>query len=247
MVQELLSLLPRMGQTAMLVAIVVALGGAGLWLFGSRYNRALMCLALVSVGAGMGLRLPHWLGWSLDGWASALGLAAILGIIGFVLHEFWGHVAQIMLLSLWAAAITWVNWHGTLSVSWPAFEPGTSIPNYLLEIWRAFPFEVRRIFPFTCGAALVAGAAIAIIWPRFSRLLFHSGAGASLMVMAGLLALKIGCPNCLKSLTHDNSIQVGIFAALVVVGMLWQRRSHKSRKSSGGGNKSSPHNRPSME
>ena len=76
-------LLTRFGETGWLVA-AISIGGvlAGLimWLVGARFSRSIVTLIAVSIGALLGLRMPHWFSVPLGAWATAVGGALLLGI-----------------------------------------------------------------------------------------------------------------------------------------------------------------------
>src|SRR5437870_5881909 len=108
MVQELLALLPKeVGTLALVLAMTGTLAGAGLWLAGARFSRSLITLVLVSIGGWTGLFLPRWLGWTIDGWAPAIGLALGMGASGFFLHRFWVGIGLGVVLAAWAGFATW--------------------------------------------------------------------------------------------------------------------------------------------
>jgi hypothetical protein len=249
MIQELLAQPPRLESMANLFAWVLAAAGLGLWLFGARCNRALMCLGGVGAGAVVGMHLPHWFGWTFEPWAAALGLAAVLGILGFAMHRVWAGLALAGLLALWGALVTWVHYHGANTLQWPAWQPGTPLATYGKSIWNALPEDVRGVLPLACSVAAAAGLVLAIIKPRFAMLLLHSALGVTLMVLLGLLAVKNSRPDWLHSLPQRDATQAGILVGLVLFGMLWQKWTGPGRKSgaSGSSKKSSPRNRPSLE
>src|SRR5258706_9996099 len=145
MVQELMPLLPKeVGTLALAIAMSGTLIGAGLWLVGSRFSRSLITLLLVSIGAWIGLFLPAWTGWKIDGWAPAVGLALVLGAAGFFLHRFWVGVGLGLVLAAWAALGVWLLCKGADAWSLPRYDIGTRTTDYLKDLWTNLPADVRR-------------------------------------------------------------------------------------------------------
>jgi hypothetical protein len=224
MLQELLALLPKLGMVALVSAVVGALAGAGLWLMGARISRSLITLLLVSAGATLGLQLPRWFNWPIDAWAPALGVGSILGVSGFVLHRFWVGVGLGAVLAVWAAVATWAVWHGTQPWGFPAWQEGMHVHLYLQSIWTSLPIEVSRPLPFACGAAFVVGLAASLLWPRVGLSLLYSGAGVTLLVGLGLMAVKLGKPAWLEKIPAEAPKQIATLFGMVLFGTLIQWR-----------------------
>jgi len=214
MVQELLALVPRVGTVALIAASVGSLAGAGLWLAGARFSRSLITLLLVTAGAAVGLQLPRWFGWRIDGWAPAMGVAALLGVSGFLLHRFWVGVGLGLILAAWAALVSWAICHGDKLPAWPAWEQGMTLLAYLRNYWEALPIDMCRLLPFVCGAAMVTGLSIAILWPRLGLVLLYSATGVSLLATLGLEAVSLGQPAWIRMLPASTSSQ-----GLILLGM----------------------------
>jgi len=90
MLREFLALLPEsLGECSLGIAIGGALLGLVLWLAGARFSRSLVTLIGVAIGTSVGMRLPGWLGWSIDGMAIGVGGAVVLGASGYLLHRSW--------------------------------------------------------------------------------------------------------------------------------------------------------------
>lgn len=222
MLQDLLALLPRLGTVALVASVAGAMTGAGLWLMGARFSRSLITLLLVSAGATLGLQLPRWFAWPIDGWAPALGVAALMGISGFLLHRFWVGVSLGTVLTTWAALATWAIFHGAQPWAWPAWEHGTRLHLYLQAVWNSLPTEVCRLLPFACGAALISGVSVAMLWPRIGLVLLYSTAGVSLLVGLGLVAVQLGEPHWIYLLPAKGSSQGLILLGMVGFGALLQ-------------------------
>jgi hypothetical protein len=99
--------------------IALALAGFGLilWLTGAAWSRSLVTLILVAMGTWIGMRLPEWCGWHIDGMATAFGGAIALGAAGYVLHRWWIGLAvgwTCALIALAIASSVWIVSHGGL-------------------------------------------------------------------------------------------------------------------------------------
>src|SRR5882757_2471420 len=103
MIQRFLVLLPtQISSMTLAIAIAGAALGLILWLSGSRFNRTIITLISVSGGALIGLQMPGWFGWRLDGWATAVLGALALGISGYVLPKVWVGVGLGAVWAIWA-------------------------------------------------------------------------------------------------------------------------------------------------
>src|SRR5206468_9593604 len=78
-----------LGRYALLAALVGSAAGFVLWLAGSRFSRSLVTLLAVTVGAVLGMHLPGWFDWPIEGMGLAVGGAMVLGLSGFLLHNTW--------------------------------------------------------------------------------------------------------------------------------------------------------------
>src|SRR5580698_7482414 len=163
MLQALLSLLPReSGTAAVAFAAVGALCGAALWLSGARFSRYIITLTLVAIGTSIGVALPRWCGWRIDGSGTAIGGAIILGASGYVLHRGWVGAWFGFVMAIWAALGTWVELAPGEMWNWPA-RAGMNVPAYLRQVWEALPPDVSHALPVVCGAAFVIGAIPAMV------------------------------------------------------------------------------------
>lgn len=226
MVQLLLPLLPKeLGTAALALAIVGCLIGVILWLLGSRFSRSLVSLALVSIGGWTGLFLPRWFGWSIDGWAPAVGLALVLGVTGFFLHRLWVGVGLGLVLAIWAAVVTWMLCGGAdASWSWPALTLKTQLWPYAHSLWDNLPGGVQRILPYACGAALLSGVCAGLLWPRFGVVTLYSALGVTLVVTLGLTAVNFYRPRWIGVLPGRTAAQALTLVGLVAFGALLQWR-----------------------
>jgi len=215
-----------LGRYALLTALVGSAAGAILWLAGSRFSRSLVTLLAVTVGAVLGMHLPGWMGWPIDGMGLAVGGAVVVGLSGFLLHNTWVGLSLSGLLALWTGAAAWaVAGRGAaLEIQWPTIDPAADAATVLSGLWRAMPGELPWVMPCAVAGALAAGVTITVLWPKLARVLAYSLAGISLLVVAGVWAMQIGRPHWLASVPKDFPTQVAILLAGVAVGVLIQWR-----------------------
>ena len=226
-VQELLALLPNelpdeIASLALVVCMIGTLIGAALWLAGSCFSRSLITLSTVSLGTTLGMCLPRWMGWTIDGMAPAVGGAVILGVSGYVLHRVWVGIGLGLVLSCWAALATWVFCHGESAWAWPTIDVAMTVLQVAQQIWLALPEAVSRVLPYVCGAAMLSGLASALLWPRVGVVLLYSLMGVSLLLSAGLTAMRLGYPDWIALVPSQSSSQVSVVLGLVVLGALVQ-------------------------
>ncbi len=231
MVQELMPLLPKeVGTLALAIAMSGTLVGAGLWLVGSRFSRSLITLVLVSIGAWIGLLLPGWVAWKIDGWAPAVGLALVLGASGFFLHRFWVGVGLGVVLAAWAALGVWIVCRGADAGALPRYAIGTKTMDYMKDLWASLPVDVRKFLPFACGATMLTGLIASLRWPRFGVVMLYSSAGVSLVIAMGLSAMSYARPQWVGALPAKGSSQAMTVLAMVAFGALLQWRIGPSKK-----------------
>jgi hypothetical protein len=251
MIQDFLQVLPRLGPLAIMLAIAGSLAGATLWLMGERFNRSVMTLALVGLGAAVGLQAPHWMGWSIDGWATALAGAVLLGVCGFLMHRFWVVIGLGLVMGAWAALIISSRWYGS-KWTMPAWYSGMWPTDYLKAIWSVLPDDLGRVLPFACGVAMLCGICTGVLWPRFGRVLFYSMTGMTLFIGLGLVALQLAQPRWVYLLPVRDDVQSLILLAMMGVGALLQWRlvsGHFSKSKAPPKQEKTPASRlrPSME
>jgi hypothetical protein len=249
MIEDFLQVLPRMGTLAVVLAMAGALAGAALWLFGERFNRSVMTLALVGLGAGLGLQLPHWMGWSIDGWATALAGAVLLGVCGFLMHRFWVVVGLGLIVAIWSALLISARWYGS-HWTMPAWYAGMWPTGYVAAIWSILPDDLCRVLPFASCVAMLSGMSIGVLWPRFGRVLFYSMTGMTLLIGLGLVALQIGQPRWVYLLPMRDDVQALILISMIIVGALFQWYLVAGRSAKASPRQSKPpasRLRPSME
>jgi hypothetical protein len=86
------------------------------------------------------------------------------------------------------------------------------------------PGDLPWVMPCAVAAALLAGVVITVAWPKLARVLAHSLAGMSLLVVAGVWAMQMSRPQWLASVPKDFPTQVAILLVGVAAGVLIQWR-----------------------
>jgi hypothetical protein len=223
MIQQLLSLLPRqIDSLALAIAIAGAVLGGILWLGGSRFSRTLMTLISVSAGGLVGLQMPHWFGWAIEGWATAVLGALVLGMSGYVLHKLWVGLGLGLVLAVWAAVWAFLVCEGPTGFAWPISGEGTTFQGHMLDLWNALTPDARRLLPCACSAGFVAGICATLLWPRIGAVLLYSTAGISLLVGMGTTALNSAKREWLSVIPNRTSSQVILLISLVAFGAVLQ-------------------------
>jgi len=226
MMQQLLSLLPKeINSLAMMIAMAGALLGGILWLGGSRFSRTLMTLISVFVGALIGLQVPNWIPMGLEGWATAVLGALILGISGYALHKVWVGMGLGLVLAAWAAVATFLLCGDPKGFAWPITPEGETLHGRLIDIWNALTPEARRLLPFACCAGLISGVSASLLWQRLGVVLLYSTAGVTLLVGLGVAVLNSAKREWLNIIPSQTSSQVIVLISLVAFGAILQWRT----------------------
>lgn len=211
------------GSAGLWVAGLGAVAGLVLWLAGARFGRSGVTLVLVSLGALIGKRLPGWAGWSIDPMGSGIAGALIMGIAGYGLYRFWIALGLGWMMSLWTAWGVWVfSDLGPLRV--PSISAQSTPVTLASEFWSSQPEALRQWLPIACGAALVSGFVVGLIWKRFATALMFSLIGVGILLGMGLLAALIRWPAALERIPAHHAAQAAIVAGLVAVGFAAQYR-----------------------
>jgi len=215
----------NLSSLALGLAMAGVLIGLGLWLAGAKISRWLLTLTLVALGAWVGLRLPRWFGWSIDGMGPAVGLSVVLGVSGYILHRLWVGVGLGLVLALWTVWAMWFALDVDQRLSWPAEMPvDATLPMLLGAIWSGVPDTLSRLLPFAAGAALMSGFAMTILYPRVALVLMHSLSGVTLVVMLGLLLIQTGDSSWLQRLPTEVWAQATLLGGMTLLGALVQCR-----------------------
>jgi hypothetical protein len=231
MLQAMLSLLPReTGNAAAAFAGAGTLCGAALWLSGARFSRYIITLTLVAIGTSIGVALPRWCGWRIDGSGTAVGGAIILGASGYVLHRGWVGAWFGFVMAIWAALGTWIELAPTDAWNWPA-HAGMNVPTYLRQVWDALPPDVSHALPVVCGAAFVIGAIPAMVWPRAGMVFLYSTLGATLIAIMGTAVVNMEQPEWLMRIPPKSSVQMAAIVLTIMTGagLQWQMNFRKPR------------------
>lgn len=223
MVQSLISLLPTHASAQVLMlCIASAIAGAAVWLAGGRFGRSIITLCAVASGTWIGLQLPRWMGWGIDEMATAICGALVLGVAGFVLHRFWIAAGLGLFLAAWGAAVVFFLRGGMTSHwSWPA---ATTVPQYLLAIWKKLPDDARLFLPPVCGTAMLSGLVAYRVWPRPATAVMWSLVGLTLLVGWGMASIRFAHPATLRALPTDYRIEAAVLTGMLAIGVVaqWQ-------------------------
>jgi hypothetical protein len=233
--EQLLRLLPsEPGTIALVVASIGSLLGAGLWISGARFSRFILTLAAVTLGAGVGMKLPAWRGWSVDGMGPAVGGAVILGVSAFAVHRLWVGIWLGFVLAGWTALVIWTTARHGADWHWPSVHAGLSLPSYLAQVWKSLPDQVKQYLPWCAGAAMACGIATATIWPRVAMVILWSAAGVSLLVATGAAALSRLDPAALQHVPRQTIAQLAVLGGMVMLGAALQWRMTPRPRSAAG-------------
>jgi len=223
-------LLQRFGETGWLVAamsICGVLSGLVLWLVGAKFSRGIITLIAVSIGALIGLRMPHWFSVPLGAWATAIGGALLLGITGYSLHRMWVGAGLSLLLALWAGILVWNIYCSGRVGTFPDRVAGMGIDEYWTQVWNGLPRDFRRIAPFLTGLGIVFGVVVSIFWSRAASVMLYSILGVSMLMIMGMLGLAISRPQLLGILPSQTGSQIATFGGMVLFGALVQWRTSR--------------------
>lgn len=225
MLRELLSLLPdAIARCSPMVAMACAMLGLVLWLCGARFSRAILSLTAVAAGTVIGMHLPEWRGWQIDGMGLAVGGAIVLGSAAFLFHRTCIGAMLGIGLMLWAAAGVWIFMAGDVYWNWHTARWDGDMVQYLGEAWKTLPASVSRSFPAACLAGLGAGITIAAFLPKTSKVLAHSLIGVTLAVVMGAVAMSENRPQWIAGLPGSLAAQALGLVTLVVIGSAIQWR-----------------------
>ncbi|HEV8291647.1 MAG TPA: hypothetical protein VGP94_06970 [Tepidisphaeraceae bacterium] len=218
-------MLARFGETGWLVA-AMSIGGvlAGLimWLVGARFSRGIVTLIAVSIGALVGLRMPHWFNSPLGAWATAVGGALLLGITGYALHRMWVGAGLAILLALWAGILLWNIYCSGRVGTFPDRVAGMGIQDYWTQVWNCLPRDFRRIGPFLCGLAVMFGITVSVFWSRAAAVMLYSVLGVSVLMIMGMMGIAISKPSLLGILPSQTGTQIATFGGMVLFGGIVQ-------------------------
>jgi hypothetical protein len=196
--------------------------GALLWLCGARFSRSILTLVAVAGGTVIGMHLPAWCGWQVDGMGLGVGGAIVLGSIVFLFH---GACIGLLLgggMMLWAGTAVWLAMAGDGHWDWRAVHWEGDMIQFCRQAWEGLPHGVSRVFPVACLAGLAGGITIAVFLPRLAKALAHSLVGVTLMTVMGALAVRTAHPGWLPSSAKFDRSQALVLIGLVVAGAVLQ-------------------------
>jgi hypothetical protein len=223
MVKEVLTVLPdAVTRCPAGVAVCCAVSGLALWVVGARFSRSLLTLAGVSAGTVLGMRLPGWCGWDVEGMGVGVAGAIVLGTFAFLFHRTYIGLLLGAGIMLWAGLGVWVARAGDAQWNWRTVKWQGDTVQLLRDTWATLPPHLHRSLPIACATGLATGLMLAVFSGKLSKVLAHSLAGMTLMVLMGAVALLHTRPQWLASLPGSNLSQGAILIALVVVGAGWQ-------------------------
>jgi hypothetical protein len=222
----------------MVLALVGSLGGLGLWLAGARFSRGMLTLGAVALGTGIGMRLPLWCGWSIDGMGPGVGCAVILGVSAYALHRYWVGFWLGLVLAFWTSLAVWSALGSRGQWECPAYKSSQTLPHYVGDVWQSMPDELQKYLAICGLSAVVAGMVSTVFWPRISLVLLWSAAGISLLIAATATALSRLEPSALRYLPRENFLQATALVMLVMGGAALQWRGIPAGPGGGGKGKS---------
>ena len=240
MLREAVELLPDgVNQVPIGAAILLCALGFVLWLFGGRVSRSVLVLAAVAAGTVLGMRLPGWRGWQVDGMGLAVGGAMLCGGMVFFMHSTCIGLLLSGALTLWTGLGLWIFMGGGANWDWRAAPWDGDMVQYLRGLWQTLPPQMSHVFPIACFVAMAIGITLATWSPKLSKVLAHSLIGVTLFAVMGTIALLGTQPKLLALIPGSNSLQAATLIGLVVVGVTiqWQITPPRS-KSTGNASKS---------
>jgi len=225
MLFDLLQLLPeKPGDGALIIAMIVAVVGAVLWIAGVKFSRPLVTLVTVLLGASIGLMLPRWCNWNISGAGTAVGGAVVLGVSGFVLHRMWVGVALGMILSMWGAFGLWLNLRNGQGFDWPAWSESSTLCSYVHDVWDNVPADLARYLPYLAGIAMVSAIAATILWPKLTMVTSWSAIGLTMCIGLTTAAIALTHREWLAKAPQQTWVQLASLAGLWFIGAAVQWR-----------------------
>jgi len=225
MLRDVLALLPDVIVRCPLeTAIAFCALGAVLWMAGGRLSRSILALVAVAGGTIIGMRLPQWRGWQIDGMGLAVAGSIVLGSIAFLMHRTCIGLLLGVGMMLWAGFGTWVFLAGDATWNWRAATWNGDLVHYLHDLWQTLPPGMGRVFPWVCFAGFATGVTITVFSPKLGKVMAHSLVGVTLMALMGSIAASAARPSWLAALPGSRAAQGLALVGLVALGALiqWQ-------------------------
>jgi hypothetical protein len=222
-----------------IVAAMLALTGAVLWLTGVKTARVLAALVAASAAATIGyLRFGTAFG------ASPLVVALAAGISGFVLGLLFFRASQAAVLAAAIAIVAMGSYfyinilptqlHAPHAAILPNQPAAAAIADACTSLWQTIPDpEKQKLLVLGIGAAALSFA-LAFAFPKLTTLLGTAAGGSALMLASAYLLLEIYGTSLLAHLPHDWHSRALIWAvfALVGVAVQWRVKRQVADKSS---------------
>lgn len=225
MLREVLSFFPdAVVRVAPLVAAACAVLGVLLWLCGARFSRSILSLVAVAAGAVIGMKLPAWRGWQIDGMGLAVGGALVLGAGAFLCHRTCIGTLLAAGLMLWAGTGVWLLMGGDVYWDWRSVAWQGDMIQYAHDAWQLLPPNLQKVFPAACFAGLAAGISIAVYLPKLAKVLAHSLTGVTLAAVGGAIFLNANRPDLLGRIPGSDATQGLALIAIVLLGATVQWR-----------------------
>ncbi|HEY2589114.1 MAG TPA: hypothetical protein VGI81_25450 [Tepidisphaeraceae bacterium] len=225
MLREVLSFLPdALVRVAPVVAAGCAALGVMLWLCGARYSLSILSLVAVAAGATIGMKLPAWRGWQIDGMGLAVGGALVLGAGAFLCHRTCIGALLAAGMMLWAGTGVWLFMGGDVYWDWRSVAWQGDMIQYARDCWQLLPPNLQKVFPAACFAGLIAGVSIAVYLPKLAKVLAHSLTGATLAAIGGAIFLNASRPDLLAWFPGSDVVQGVALIAIVLLGAAVQWR-----------------------
>lgn len=224
---DLLSKFPAaLQQNALPLAVCATLFGAMLWLAGARLSRGLFALAGVTAGGLLGMYLPRWMGWPIDGMATVVGGAIVLGLAGYLLFMTCNGLLFGVMLAAGATLAVWHHFRPDMPTGWAlrAINPAASWPSMLAAIWQSFPPPLNRAVPAAIAGGLSTGVISAVLWPRAAAIVAYSILGTAVVLCAGSLAFHLARPTWQPELPASLLGRWSAPVVLVMLGIVAQWR-----------------------
>ena len=212
-----------LGARAVPVAAALLAAGVVLWLAGARVGRSALTLVGVGAGAYLGLKLPAYMGWGIDGIATAFAGAMLAGLAGWALHTTWIGATLCTMLGLAGAAVAWVTLSDGSSWTLPTIDWSQPHVKILNSIWLSLPGEsLSRAMPYAIAGGMITGAAVALAWPKVARVMTWGLTGTAMMTLGGLFLVNRLRPDWLDALPREPGSVAMILGGVALLGMIVQ-------------------------
>ena len=222
--QPIADLVNRVGNALMnqgavvlvLIAVGIVVAGACLLLWGRHLHRAVLVIVAFPVGVTLGAMMADKFG--LARWMGILAVTVSLTLLVMVLARVvWAFVAASWLAGLAASIVVYFLLGQALAGSQPEhWHP--SAESLIQAAWARGDVLITA----SIVASGIAGLLIGIFLPRATVILITSLIGASLAALGATVLLAVGDSRLLDSLTANQPLTTGLYAAIVLPGVLYQ-------------------------